>query len=122
MAENVQGCKAKRRDGSPCRGKARPSGYCFAHDPELQTARQQGSKKGGQGRAKVVRLRRVLPADLARIFGQLETAMREVYSGDLEPKVGTAMASLASAMCKVLESGELRHEVDQLKERLEKWG
>lgn len=117
-------CAGARRDGSVCRGKARSSGYCFAHDPELQAVRAQGQRKGGHARSKLVRVRRIMPSHLSTIFDQLENALAETHDGDLQPRVATAMDSLASAMCRVLESGELASRVEDLERRVggdKKW-
>ena len=35
QADGKQTCKQTTARGAPCKGRARPSGYCLFHDPEL---------------------------------------------------------------------------------------
>lgn len=112
-------CQGTRKDGTPCQQPARPSGYCFAHDPELRQARREGSVKGGQNKHRMNRLRRLMPADLGEVFDQLRGGMGEVHDGDLDPRAAQAMASLAGAMCKVLELGELAQRVADLEQSVQ---
>src|SRR5262245_13145882 len=53
-------CQQVRQDGTPCRATARPSGFCFAHDPALAAKRTDARRKGGRERS---RRAAVLPAD-----------------------------------------------------------
>jgi hypothetical protein len=50
-------CKSKTRSGARCQVAARPSGYCFAHDPKLATKARAARVLGGLNR------RRKLPSD-----------------------------------------------------------
>ena len=64
-------CAATRADGQPCSGWARPSGYCFAHDPALQEKHQAANAEGGRNEASIKRLERRMPADLKPILDLL---------------------------------------------------
>jgi hypothetical protein len=86
-------CSTRRKDGSPCTGRARPSGYCFAHDPELQERRAAGKRTGGAHKRTVHRLDRLTPASLKPVLNGLHTAVA-VEDGGMEPCVGTALATL----------------------------
>jgi len=107
-------CQATRADGSPCNGRARPSGFCFSHDPLLAEARTEGATRGGHGRSKAMRLQRMLDARLARISDLLIDAIREVHEGGLAPARAQAMSALASAYLKVFETAELCQRVEEL--------
>ena len=48
---------------------------------------------------------------LRPVFERLKDALVEVHQGKLDPRVATAMASLAGAMVRVLTSGELEERV-----------
>jgi hypothetical protein len=109
-------CKAKRVDGQPCRASAISQGYCFAHSPELAAKAREARSLGGLNKARIVRLGKLLPPRLIPVFDTLESALYEVHSGDLEPKAASAMAALASAMVKVLTSGELEERLRKLEE------
>src|SRR5687767_12346079 len=101
-------CTGQRRDGQPCRAPALPdSPYCFAHCPERAAARQAAYQRGGQNRANLRRLRRLVPPRLVTVYEQLEVALGEVHDGRLDPKQAVAMAALARAMVAVLTAGEL---------------
>jgi Family of unknown function (DUF5763) len=107
-------CKALRKDGTPCQGTARASGYCWAHDPALAEQRRAGAARGGKNKAKIARLERMMPQDLIPVFTALKASLYQVYKGSLDPRQATAMASLATAMCRVLEVGELTARLDEL--------
>jgi len=68
--------------------------------------------------SKVARLNKMLPAQLRPTLDLLEQAMKEVHEDKLQPSKGTAIASLASALVKVLESGILEERLVKLEERL----
>jgi hypothetical protein len=57
------------------------------------------------------------PPHLVVVYGHLEEALSEVHEGKLDPRIAQAMSSLASAMVKVLTSGELEMRVRALEER-----
>lgn len=110
-----QHCRAKRKDGKPCKAQALPSDrYCWAHSPTLAEARLAARKKGGHGSSKQSRLGKLMPPRLVPIFAKLETALDEVHDGTLEPRAASAMASLAGAIVRVLTSGELEERVRKL--------
>lgn len=49
-------CKAKRKDGQPCRGAAGPSGTCNFHGEAGERGRQKGGKvPSGEGQLKSLR-------------------------------------------------------------------
>jgi hypothetical protein len=119
MVEDARQCKAITKAGQPCKGTALPGdSFCFAHSPSLQGERASGRYKGGKGKATTARLRKLMPADLRDTFELLQNALCETYAGNLEPRIATAMGSLASAMCRVLEAGELVARLDEIEDRL----
>ena len=107
-------CQAVRANGQQCRGTARPSGFCFAHDPDLQEARAIGASLGGQNRATVARVTRLVPKDMQGVLQTLLTAFEETYSGAMEPKRATALASLAGAVVRLYEVAELEQRLERL--------
>lgn len=111
-----QRCKAKNKNGQPCRGRARESGYCVGHDPSLDEQRCTGRVKGGENSSRVARLEKLMPRRLCPVFELLEKAIEDVYEGRLDPRQATAMAALAGAMVKVLQAGELEEMVRKVQE------
>lgn len=113
-------CVGTRRDGLGCAAPVRSaSGYCFAHDPTMTQERALARQKGGLGRSHAARLQALLPPRLVPIFDRLETALAEVHAGSLDPRVATAMSSLAGAMTKVLSAGEMEERLRELEARVD---
>lgn len=108
-------CSATRRDGQPCRAPAvGPSGLCFSHDPARVVARVEANQRGGRHKARIIRLRGLIPPRLLPIFDVLEAALGEVHEATITPQQAGAMASLARAMVAVLSAGELEERVRNL--------
>jgi hypothetical protein len=105
-----QRCPAVRRDGTPCSAMAGSSGFCVGHDAGAQEAR----RKGGQSTSRAARAQRLLPARLRPVADRLEQALRQVHDGELDPRLATAMASLAGALVRVLTSGEMEERLRAL--------
>ncbi len=99
-------CTAPTKSGNPCRGRPRESGFCFAHDPSSKDKREAARVKGGKNSSRASRLEKLMPSRLRPTFDLLETAMKDVYAGRLDPRQASAMASLAGAMVKVIKAGE----------------
>jgi len=99
-------CTAPTKSGNPCRGRPRESGFCFAHDPSTKDERNAARVKGGENSSRAARLEKLVPSRLSPTFDLLETAMKDVYAGRLDPRQASAMASLAGAMVKVIKAGE----------------
>ena len=64
-------------------------------------------------------MRRLMPSDMREVFDVLRAALYEVHSGALSPSQGSAMSSLAGAMVKLAEAGELVERVRRLEELVE---
>ncbi len=107
-------CQATTKDRQPCRGVARPSGFCFAHDPDLQQARHDGAARGGQGKSTTARLARLIPSSLRPTLETLFTALDEVHDGTLDPRQASAMASLASAIGRLYETASIEQRLEAI--------
>ncbi|MBM3123139.1 MAG: hypothetical protein FJZ97_13290 [Chloroflexi bacterium] len=44
-------CRKRTKAGAPCQAAARPSGYCWRHDPALREKRKAAERNGGRTRA-----------------------------------------------------------------------
>jgi hypothetical protein len=95
-------CQATRKDGKPCTGRPSANGLCFAHQPTQPAA----WAKGGRNRSNAVRAAKAMPIGLQPVAALLSVALQEVYAGTLDPRTGSALASLASAICKVYQVSE----------------
>lgn len=115
---NRDQCGAQRRDGERCQAPALPGRpWCFAHAPELAEKRAEGCRKGGRGRAALVRLQGLCPPRLVALFDTLERAIAEVHDGTIEPGQAQAMAALARAAVTVLQAGEVEQRLRELEGR-----
>ena len=115
--EDPQRCPAFRKDGQACTALARADGYCVGHSPQAQEAR----RKGGLNSSRAARADKLLPSRLRPVVAALEDALKEVHKGELDPRVGTAMASIAGALVRVISVGELEERLRVL-ENLKKQG
>lgn len=106
-----------RKDGSPCRAQALDDGFCLSHSPSRIAQLSESRRKGGRNRSRSARLRRLAPPALIGVYEELEKALAEVHAGDLDPRQATAMASLATAMVRVLTAGEIEQRVRDLETR-----
>ena len=109
-------CRARTKDGQPCRGQLHPSGYCVAHDPALQEKREAARVNGGRNSSRVARLEKLMPRRLRSVYDLLETALQDVHEGRLDVGRAKAMASVAGAMVRVLQAGELEELTRKLRE------
>jgi hypothetical protein len=115
---NYPQCQGQRKDGRPCTSPlVGADGYCFAHSPTRTAERQAAQQRGGQHRASVVRLHRLVPPRLLPIFDRLEAALGEVHDGTLSPGQAMAMAALARALVAVLTAGEVEQRLRELEGR-----
>lgn len=113
-------CAGAKRNGTPCEARVLVDGrFCFAHAPALDGVRAEARRRGGRNRAGAIRLRRLVPPRLISVYDHLETALDEVHTGALDPKVAGAMAALARAMVAVLTAGELEERLRRLEGRNE---
>jgi len=90
------------------------SGLCLAHDPDRSAQYAEARRRGGRNSSSAARLRGLVPPRLATVYDRLETALAQVHEGDLDPKIASAMGSLARALVAVLTSGELEQRVRDL--------
>jgi hypothetical protein len=89
-------CNAIRRDGRRCTCPVvLGSGLCFAHDPSRRDDAVAGRQAGGHGRSKTARLQKALSPRVAAICDRIEPLIDELRRGEVDPRVATAMVSVA---------------------------
>jgi hypothetical protein len=103
---------------------ARPSGYCWNHDPELAEARKEGNSRGGRNRSNAKRASRELIAVEARdaranLVPGLTRAFEKVEAGDLAPNVANSMATIAKALVEVTNATQVDAEIEELRQAIE---
>ena len=79
-------CKARRKDGSPCKGHAldRYDGYCIAHGPTPEQV-QEWRARGGKNSATAVRLGKNTPERFTEVTDVLDDCIKMVIDGSLSP-------------------------------------
>jgi hypothetical protein len=108
---------------TPCRGRALPGGeFCFAHAPELAARRVEARERGGRNRSRMARARAAMPADLSGVLQRLHAALDRLDAGQLEPRIASAMASLAGAIVRTWEVGVLEARLVRMEELLGEYG
>lgn len=118
MAERKT-CLGTKRDGTRCGSTALlPTGYCTAHSPGYREKRRADSARGGRRKANRERMSRNMPADMRTLAEDLTEVFRLVREGQLESKVGSALASIAGAIVKVHEVGVLTAKLEDIERRL----
>ncbi len=113
-------CSAIAKSGSRCNSAALPgSAYCFVHDPASAEARRAASVKGGKARSTQARAKAALPEamDAAELGGWLSLLFRQVMTGRIEPRIGTAAATIARTLMEVRTVTELETRIAELEER-----
>ena len=108
-------CAGIRKDGAPCRAAALPGRpFCLAHDPERQEALRASREQGGRGKASAARAGKLVPATLRPVLDGLLDVFDGVKAGTLDPRVGTALGSIAGAIVKVYQAGTLEERIEAL--------
>lgn len=111
-------CKAKRKDGSPCKAPVKAGGdYCFFHDPDKAEANKAAKVKGGRaGKLAVLEPDEVKPwrgqigdvtvlkdMSTADLVNLLSDTIDEVRVGKIDPRVANSVGYLAGIMLRVLQ-------------------
>lgn len=107
-------CRSLRADGTPCQARPTEDGYCFAHSPALRERTAAARRAGGYGRSNAARAARHIPKDMRGLGRRLMEAIDQVHAGELDPRRASAMASLAGAVCRVYETGEIQQRIEAL--------
>jgi len=113
-------CSGITRSGSRCDRPAladRP--FCLMHDPAAAETRREASRKGGRARSNQARAKAALPEamDAAELAGWLSATFRRVITGQMEPRVGTAAATIARTLLEIRTAVDLEERVAELEER-----
>lgn len=94
-------CNAITKAGTRCtRPALAGKHHCLMHDPESAEMRREAAAKGGRNRSAKARAAATLPDAMTNdeLTGWLSVAFKQTLSGRLDPKVGTACATLARAL------------------------
>lgn len=121
-------CTATNKSGVPCSAQAWRDGWCRWHHPQLEAERRDARRQGGAARSNKARAKKALTGaamSAPELAGFLSLTIQKVYRGELEPGVGSAIASLAKAQVSVVESGkgeEIAARLDKVEALLRRQG
>ncbi len=107
-------CAALTKSGKPCRALAvLDTPYCNMHGPHARAIQI----KGGKHRANAYRLEDKMSPRLKDVVALLGEAAQQVHSGEITPAQGSSLASIATALVKVVESAEVEMRLSVLEVR-----
>jgi hypothetical protein len=88
----------------------------------LQERRAAGKRTGGEHKRTAHRLDKLTPASLRPVLATLFETLDGLKDGSIEPRQGTAMASVASTIIRVYEASEMEARLRALEaEQHEQW-
>lgn len=110
-------CKARTRDGQPCKAPPTKGSLCYFHANPGQ-ARVLGQKGGRKNRYQVTDV--VVPERItgAALGTVLDRTLGELLAGRLDPRVATAVAQLVNMRRRVTETVDLETRVSELERKL----
>jgi hypothetical protein len=111
-------CRARRKDGEPCRSTAGANGFCLWHDPERAAERDRARKTGGAHKATHYRMGERVPPVLRVTLEQLVKALKDTGAGTMDPRVGSAQAAIAGAIVRVYEASIGEQQAAELERRI----
>jgi hypothetical protein len=113
-------CESAKKDGTPCHAVAANGGgrFCLGHDPALAERRAQARREGGRNKSRATRAKKFLPNNLRPIAALLERAFEETYTGALDYRRASALASLAGALVRLYQAGEFEERMSRIEERI----
>ena len=102
-------CSHARADGRPCGGFAvGGSRFCFAHDPDRATARDEARRRGGRaGRVTTLPESSVRVRSLGDVLSLVEESINDVRAGRVDVRVANAVGYLANIAIRAIEQGDL---------------
>jgi len=114
----VDRCPSLTRDGKACAATPRPgSAYCPWHDPSLSKRRSEWSARGGSHRSNKARAAKTLPTELMstdELASWLTVVFRRLITGQIEPGVATASATVAKAIADIQRGAQIEERLAEL--------
>src|SRR5215216_2840928 len=94
-------CQAIAKSGSRCKNPVLAGKqHCLFHDPDAGELRRAGSRKGGHDRSVKARAMKQIHAAMSAddLAGWLSLLFTQVLTGRIEPRIGTACATIARVL------------------------
>jgi hypothetical protein len=108
-------CKAKTKANKPCQARALKKGLCGFHADPTRAAQlgKMGGKKNRRYRLPA-QLPTSPPKSVAALKDLLATAICQIHAGELDPKVGAGLATVANVLLKAIESTDIEDRIQAL--------
>lgn len=124
----MSNCPDIQADGAPCRMRPQLNGVCFNHDPARATERTLARQRGGQLRSRLTALSLLedvgispaefkSPADVRQL---LSNTIKNVQTGRLDRRIGSAVGVLAGVLLRAIEISTLDDRLDAIERELSK--
>ncbi len=113
-------CSAIAKSGSRCSvSVVTGSSFCYLHDPAMAERRREGAKKGGHNRSTKARATAQISEAMSAmdLAGWLSLLFKNVVDGRVEPRIGTAAATIARVLLEVKTTTELERRLEELEGR-----
>jgi hypothetical protein len=113
-------CSAIAKSGSRCTVPVvAGSSFCYLHDPAMAERRREGAKKGGRNRSTKARAAAQIPEAMTAtdLAGWLSLLFTNVVEGHVEPRVGTAAATIAKVLLEVRTATAVESRLSELEAR-----
>ena len=108
-------CRAIKLDGNPCKAWAsKTTGLCPLHSENSH----QIHVLGGKSKSRAHQLETRIHPKLKPMVELLSKSAVQVHAGEITPAQGSAIASIATALIKAVESTELQTRLDELERKL----
>lgn len=112
-------CNGIKQDGRRCTCPVvLASGFCFAHDPARREDADAGRRAGGRGRSNAARLQKNISPRVSAICDKLEPLIDQLRKGEVDPRVATAMASVARTMVQLESSAGVEERLRALESQM----
>jgi hypothetical protein len=114
-------CPGMTKDGAPCSAQVLSGRtFCHWHDPERRDAARESRRKGGQNRAAIARARKLLRMSdgMADVQARLLLVYQQVHIGEVDPSVGTAMATIARALVAVAGVAQFEDQLTEMRREI----
>jgi hypothetical protein len=113
-------CLAIAKSGSRCNRPALTGKtFCLMHDVDSDDARREAARRGGRSRSTKARAAKQIPPAMSAedLAGWLSLLFTNVMAGRIEPKIGTACATIARTLHEVKHATELEDRIAELEQR-----
>jgi len=115
-------CQATNQQGKPCGAEPYRDGLCRWHHPALEADRKRWSAKGGSARSNKSRAAKALPTELMstdEIAAWLTIQYRKLITGQIEPGIATASATVAKAIADIQRGAQIEERIAQIEALLD---